>query len=127
MKNLKISDLEMDKILKRWITRGVDTYGYDTREAVCSWVVENIGDIMSIIPRTHPRRMVDSHHNSRDENGGKSATAESFNLKNVGNGSGSAKLPPQAIAVQVAGVFAIIAVLAVTFFTYRFRDRRVFM
>ena len=121
IKNLKISDLEMNKILKRWISRGVDTYGYDTREAVCSWVVENIDDIMNIIPPTYPRTMIDGRNN----NGGNGA-ASNFNVKKNGGGSGT-KLSPQAIAVQAAGVLSILVVAIVAYFTYQFRDRRVFV
>ena len=97
--NIKISDLEMNKVLKRWIGRGIDTYGYDGREAVCSWVAENIDELFNDIPRTYPRIMDDSGPN------------------NI----------VQVRVMQSIGGFAALAVLAVTSYTYKYREARVFI
>ena len=97
--NIKISDLEMNKILKRWIGRGIDTYGYDGREAVCSWVAENIEVLFNDIPSTYPRRL--------DINGPNNAV--------------------QVHVMEAIGGFAALVVLAVTSYTYKYRETRVFL
>ena len=59
IRNFKISDLDMDNILKAWILREKDTYGFDAREAVCDWVAENIDALDAFIPLGYPREISD--------------------------------------------------------------------
>ena len=42
-------------MLNNWKTPGVDPYGNDAREAVCSWVVENMDFLLGFVPQGHPR------------------------------------------------------------------------
>ena len=48
--NFQITDLQMNSILRRWISIGEDTYGNDARQAVCEWVTENLEDLLDFIP-----------------------------------------------------------------------------
>lgn len=57
LRGLKVTDLEMQVILNTWIEKGVDTYGNDAREAVCSWVVENAATLVDFIPAGYPRTL----------------------------------------------------------------------
>ena len=58
VKALKITDLEIQSILNDWIAMGVDKYGNDARETVCSWVVDNLETLVNFIPPGHPRDIV---------------------------------------------------------------------
>jgi hypothetical protein len=53
IKNLKVSQLDMNIMLKKWIAGGRS--GYAAREAVCEWVIDNQDDLVSFIPRGYPR------------------------------------------------------------------------
>lgn len=55
IKNMRVSDISMDAMMRRWISRKVDKYGFDPREAVCSWAAENVDILSSAIPRGYPR------------------------------------------------------------------------
>jgi hypothetical protein len=55
IKNVEISDLEMDGLLRAWVNRSVDLYGNDAREAVCAWVNDNFDTIMEYVPDGYPR------------------------------------------------------------------------
>jgi hypothetical protein len=55
IRSLKITDLEMQNLFKRWKKLNVDPYGNDTREAVCTWVVDNIDKLLDFIPQGYPR------------------------------------------------------------------------
>lgn len=55
IKSFKISELQLGTILKRWIYRGVDTYGFDARFETCMWVRENLDYLEDFIPRSYPR------------------------------------------------------------------------
>ena len=53
IKNLKVSQLDMNKILQKWVAEGRS--GYAARSAVCDWVVDHQDDLESFIPRGYPR------------------------------------------------------------------------
>ncbi len=54
---LKVNDLEIQGMLNQWIEPGIDTYGNDAREAVCSWVVDNVDSLLDFVPQGHPRTL----------------------------------------------------------------------
>ena len=45
----------MQNLFKRWKKLNVDPYGNDAREAVCTWVVDNIDRLLDFIPQGYPR------------------------------------------------------------------------
>jgi len=51
--NLKISQLDMNVILKRWVAGGRS--GYAGRKAACEWVIEHQDDLRSFIPLGYPK------------------------------------------------------------------------
>jgi hypothetical protein len=53
----RIDDLEIDALVDTWLQRGVDTWGYDSRDAVCHWVADNIDSLQSFIPTGYPRQI----------------------------------------------------------------------
>ena len=55
LQNLKINDLEVNNMIRRWQSMGVDQYGNDAREAVCGWVVENLDALLDSVPEGYPR------------------------------------------------------------------------
>jgi len=55
VKSVSVSDLAMLDILKAWRGIGVDTWGYDPREVVCSWVADNFDELRRHIPDGYPR------------------------------------------------------------------------
>ena len=57
LRALKVTDLETQSILKRWMEIGKDQYGNDARQAVCSWVIENSDKLLNFIPQGHPRNL----------------------------------------------------------------------
>jgi hypothetical protein len=57
IKNLKVTDLEMDNMLTGWILLQKDPYGNDAREAVCGWVAENLDDLMRFVPLGYPKEL----------------------------------------------------------------------
>jgi hypothetical protein len=57
IRNFKIDNLDMNEILFKWIQLGVDQYGHDAREVVCSWVAENIESLDQFIPLGYPREL----------------------------------------------------------------------
>ncbi len=57
IKAVKITDLEINHMLRKWIALGVDPYGNDAREAVCGWVVENIDHLLDYIPKGYPKQL----------------------------------------------------------------------
>ena len=54
----RINDLEIDALVDTWLQRGVDTWGYDSRDAVCHWVADNLESLRSYIPKGYPREIV---------------------------------------------------------------------
>jgi hypothetical protein len=55
VKAVKITDLQINDMLRRWTSQGVDLYGNDAREAVCSWVVENLDALLDFVPAGYPK------------------------------------------------------------------------
>ena len=99
IRSLKITDLEMQHILNTWTDTGVDTYGNDAREAVCSWVVDNIEQLLEFIPMSHPRK--------KDQ-------------------QGSFKTGFVYFALAFAAV-ALLCLIAVVGLVHKFRQRKVFV
>jgi len=52
---LSLTELNLGDIIDAWEHRGLDKWGYDPREAVCEWVVQNLPTLQTWIPRTYPR------------------------------------------------------------------------
>ena len=57
--NLKITDIEVNDIITRWMDKNVDKYGNDAREAVCGWVVDHLDYLHDFIPIGYPRVLSD--------------------------------------------------------------------
>lgn len=55
LKNLYVSTLDVDNIMRLWYERNIDRWNYDLREAVCSWTAENAEHLMTFAPRGYPR------------------------------------------------------------------------
>ena len=53
IKNLKISELDMNAMLRKWVAGGRS--GFAAREAVCEWVIEHQGNLEMFIPHGYPR------------------------------------------------------------------------
>jgi hypothetical protein len=63
LRKFKISDFDMRDILNNWMSLGFDQYNYDPREAVCSWVsnnLENGTNLIQYAPQGYPRQIVTS-------------------------------------------------------------------
>jgi hypothetical protein len=99
IKNLKLTDLELNEMLRRWVGKRVDPFGNDAREAVCSWVVENYEGLLEFLPPGYPKHV------------------DLVNPYNEG----------YMIAALVCGIFTSLIVLAIAVASYRFRRRRVFI
>ena len=69
VKNFLINDLQYGELFTTWLNRSSDPtyrdekYSFNTRHAVCTWVVENYDYLGAFVPRSYPRMVVDS----RDE------------------------------------------------------------
>jgi len=97
IKSIQVTDLEMEDMLKHWALRGVDKYGYDGRDAVCTWVRDNLDDLQRFIPRGYPRTL-----------DGRNRYKESYMY-----------------AAMAMGIVALIVVFSTTFVTYHQRDTRI--
>jgi len=53
--NLKVSQLDMNVILKKWVAGGRS--GYAGRKAACEWVIEHQDDLRAFIPLGYPKRL----------------------------------------------------------------------
>ena len=53
IKNLKVSELDMNSMLRKWVAGGRS--GYAAREAVCDWIVEHQENLEMFIPHGYPR------------------------------------------------------------------------
>ena len=60
--NFKITDLQMNDMLRTWLYKTVDKQGNGARETVCSWVVQNLDYVLEVIPQGYPREL--SHESS---------------------------------------------------------------
>jgi len=44
LSRVKVPELAIDEIFRKWLDLGVDKMGYDGREIVCKWVYDNIDE-----------------------------------------------------------------------------------
>jgi len=95
--NLKVSELDMNGILYRWVAEGQS--GYAARKAVCEWVIEHQDELRSFIPLGYPKKL--SGDNSYDK-------------------------PLLSAAVGVAAV-SVIYTLLTLIIVYRYRAVKVFV
>jgi 7 transmembrane sweet-taste receptor of 3 GCPR len=95
--NLKVSQLEMNTILQKWVDGGKS--GYAARQAVCEWVVNHQEELESFIPRGYPRAF--SENTSYNE-------------------------PLLHAAIGVGGL-AVLYVLAATFMVFIYSEAKVFV
>ena len=58
IKNLKVSELDMSELLRKFVAGG--RTGYAARDAVCEWVIDHQDDLESFIPRGYPRVFVEN-------------------------------------------------------------------
>ena len=66
IKAFTITELQLGEILKAWLERDVDRYGFDGRLATCQWVGNNLDYLSDFIPRSYPRleRQEDSYESA---------------------------------------------------------------
>lgn len=63
VRNVQLSDIDLTEMMVHWATRGVDKWGYDPREAVCSWVANNLDgglNLRHFLPPGYPREVVEN-------------------------------------------------------------------
>ncbi|CAB9508590.1 Receptor-type guanylate cyclase gcy [Seminavis robusta] len=53
----EISTLQLQDIFELWYGKNLDRWGYDPRDAVCEWIVDNLELVQSFAPPTHPRKI----------------------------------------------------------------------
>ena len=58
LKHLKVSELDMNKMLQKYVAGGWS--GYAARVAVCDWVIDHQSDLAAFIPRGYPRVFEDN-------------------------------------------------------------------
>eukprot|EP00934_Nitzschia_sp_Nitz4_P001546 Nitzschia sp. Nitz4//scaffold248_size28759//20159//24979//NITZ4_008111-RA/size28759-snap-gene-0.11-mRNA-1//-1//CDS//3329543998//1546//frame0 len=54
-----VTNLQYGDIFQRWFALQIEEAGFDPRDAVCSWVVDNIDLVQTFIPATYPRIIQD--------------------------------------------------------------------
>ena len=99
LQNLKITDLEVNNMIRRWLALNTDRYGNDAREAVCGWMVENMDAMLDFIPQGYPRVL--SKQSSYDTG--------------------------YLYAAQAVASFTVLVVLVSTAFTFFYRKTKVFV
>lgn len=57
VKNIKISELDMNRIFRKWVEPGTDRYGNDARAAVCGWMRDNYEHIQWFVPYGFPKEV----------------------------------------------------------------------
>lgn len=57
--NIKITNYDLNAIVSRWLEINVDPRGNDAREAVCSWLVDNLETVLYFVPPGFPRTVVE--------------------------------------------------------------------
>mmetsp|Transcript_7699 Transcript_7699/g.10668 ORF Transcript_7699/g.10668 Transcript_7699/m.10668 type:complete len:700 (+) Transcript_7699:666-2765(+) len=55
VRNIEITNLQLDYMFRRWSAQNIDPLNYDPRDAVCMWAAENAETLLSFIPESHPR------------------------------------------------------------------------
>ena len=54
-----MSTPEMNYVLSKWVSRGIDKFGFDLRFATCQWLVDNLEYIVEkAVPPSYPRTLV---------------------------------------------------------------------
>jgi hypothetical protein len=100
IKNLKISDLAMNNILRDWVNgNSEDAWGYGPRKAVCEWVANNLDLLDGFVPPGYPRKL--TNDNQYDE--------------------------PWLYIFYVLGGLSAALVVVVSIMTYHYRAKRVFV
>ncbi|KAL3915961.1 MAG: hypothetical protein SGILL_005398 [Bacillariaceae sp.] len=97
IKQLRVTDLELNGMLRNWVNKKVDPYGHDAREAVCEWVVENYDSLLGFIPPGYPKQI---------------ETTESHDA-------------PYMTGAFAVGLVTCLAVMLVAAACYKYRNRRV--
>jgi len=57
IKSFQISNLDVSEIISGWNSLDEERWSYDSREATCQWVAENLENLGKFIPATYPRTM----------------------------------------------------------------------
>jgi len=65
IKGFRLGDLQLELIYRRWYDIDTDRWNYDNRNAVCSWIGENIDKMKDFIPDTFPRTVRTSDYVSQ--------------------------------------------------------------
>jgi hypothetical protein len=52
--NYRMTTLQLNQIFQLWLERDTD-YNFDARYATCKWLVENLDNVLSFVPESHPR------------------------------------------------------------------------
>eukprot|EP00934_Nitzschia_sp_Nitz4_P008847 Nitzschia sp. Nitz4//scaffold124_size66437//58765//65003//NITZ4_006121-RA/size66437-processed-gene-0.51-mRNA-1//-1//CDS//3329534582//8837//frame0 len=55
LKNLYITNLDIQDIIRTWEMKQRDPYGNDIRDAVCDWVISNLDTLEDAVPQGYPR------------------------------------------------------------------------
>ena len=99
IRSLKVTDLEIQSLLKKWMAINKDKYGNDARQAVCSWTIDHMDALLNFIPPGHPRSL---------------------------DPSGSFNQPYLYVAMAVA-ILCFLGLLVTAFFVHRHRRTKVFV
>jgi hypothetical protein len=99
IKQLRITDLELNGMLREWVSTNVDPFGNDAREAVCTWVVKNYDNLLEYLPPGYPKEV------------------ETVNAYNEGYMTGA----------MVTGITTCLTVIAITSVCYAYRHQTVFI
>jgi len=59
VRSFKMDNLQLDRIFKYWDAGNSDKWGFDPRDAVCQWAVENMELLQDFVPESHPRVVQD--------------------------------------------------------------------
>lgn len=62
LQTFEIPTYAMEEIFEEWVKVGKDYYGYDSREAVCKWVYDNLEMLELYIPRGYPRNIYEERN-----------------------------------------------------------------
>jgi len=54
---LKLTDLQLEYMMRKWYQRNIDKWNYDPRHSVCAWAAENIALLKRYVPSSYPRSM----------------------------------------------------------------------
>jgi hypothetical protein len=99
LQSLKITDLEINHMIRTWLATNVDRYGNDAREAVCDWVLDHLADLIDTVPEGYPRIL---------------SQQSSFGVGYL-------------YAAQAVALFTALVVLCATGLTVRYRKTQVFV